>query len=125
MTARKAGEKFKAKVLATLKSELINNSKAKKPQKEQQVVQTYAKKLEKAAHAFKSTDKYEDLKKEIEIVQGLLPKMMAPELVLKEVESYFSTNPEANQGQAIKALKDQLGSQNGRYIVQYVQSKLE
>lgn len=125
LVARKARDKFKVKVLSTLKAELINNSKAKKPLQDMRAVSGYAKKLEKAAQAFAKTDRYEDLLNEIMVIKEFLPKPMAPERIKEKVKELFvdSIGP-YNKGEMIKTLKDSLGPENGKYIVQYVNEML-
>lgn len=118
LEARKSKDKFRSTALSMVKAELINNEKSKKPMKEMKIIQGYAKKLEKASHAFKKTDKYEDLKKEIEIIRELIPKTMSRAEAKESVKIYFKLYPSEKQpGSAIKFLKGVHGDHNGQVLV--------
>lgn len=118
LEARKGGDRFKSKALSMVKAELINNDKSKKPLKEMHVLLGYAKRLEKASHAFKKTDRYDDLVKEMKIVDELVPKGMPRDDAKLLVQEYFNSNPDAKQpGPAIKALKLIHGDHNGKVLV--------
>jgi len=126
LEARKGGDKFRSKTLSMVKAELINNGKSKKPMKEMQVVQSYAKKLQKASHAFKKTDRYDDLVKEIDIISELIPKPMSRVEAKKIVKLYFELYPEEKQpGFAIKFLKGVHGDHNGQVLVPEIMMHLK
>ena len=121
LDARKEGNKFKIKCLSLVKSELVKNTKAKKPIADMDIILGHLKQLKKSLPMFKDTTMEDDLKNEIEIVEGLTPKKMSDEAIENSVKEYFNLCSETvKPGIAIKNLKDSYGAHNGAVIVKYV-----
>ena len=122
---KKAGDKLKANALILVKAVLVKNQKNRKPVKEQAVVQAHRSNLEKSLKFYEGTDKYDELKREVEIVKALLPTELAPEDVEKAVLSYLTANPEHDMGQVMRYLKAQLGAHNARNVALCVKKHLK
>lgn len=126
----KAKDKFKTKCLTTLKAELLNNSKSKKPKKDDEVVLNYLKTLQKSAEPIKNNDiyknMYNNLMNEIEIVKEFTPNIMTDNEVKSIVNEYFriADKSKVSIGIAIKNLKDSYGVQNSAIIAKYVKKHI-
>lgn len=94
-TAMKAGEKDKIKYLRLMMAELKNAEKTGKDFDSVKVLQSYKKKLEKAATQYAQLEQYDCLLDEINLVSSYLPQ-------------------EASEGDIKKAIQEVLGSTDKR-----------
>ena len=132
ITAKKAGKKFEAMVLTTLKSELLKNEKEKKPRELEDVILSYSRKLKKGLEAFEAakadTDTLSQLQYEIGIISNYGPVLYADDFIKEGVENYFcvlGSLEGIKAGEAIKFLKEQLGKQNGAAIAKFVMAYIK
>lgn len=90
--ARKMGLKERVSTLNMIKSELVNNTKAKTPVSDDEVVLSYLKKLEKSAEMYVATDKLPQILGEILVVKEFAPVVLSSEDAEVIVESYKSVD---------------------------------
>jgi len=121
-TALKSKESLRANVLKLVKSELLNNEKAKKPISELKVVSGYHKKLKKSLEFFKG-DLATDLENEISIIEEFLPKEMSDGELIKFIDTCFQVHinyEDLTIGEIIGKIKKATGSSNGQLIASEV-----
>lgn len=129
---RKTGSTSEAKCLTLLKSELINNSKAKKQQDQLKVVQAFHKTLLKAAQTYEDSgaDTHaEQFRLEAGFVEQFLPKQMSNDEVVIFIETCFLVHlnyENLTMGQIIGKIKKAIGDKtsNGQLIAQEVKRNM-
>lgn len=122
---------YEKKALILLKSDLINNTKAKKPQSELKIAQAYHKSLLKTADVYAQNGAKaheEQFKKEAKYIEKLLPKQMSDDEVVKFIDTCFKVHDYEGlkMGEIIGKIKKGLGdsSSNGKLIAQEVKKHL-
>jgi uncharacterized protein YqeY len=121
--------KDEIKILNLLKAELINNSKAKKPQENLKIVQAFKKTLLKSAQTYAENnllEQVEELKLEAFYVSQFLPKELSEDEVVQHVTDLFHSGHFYNMqigviiGKIRGILKDK--TSNGKLIADTVKN---
>lgn len=130
-TAMKAKDKQRTSVLRMLLSEVkyaeVGQSEAKALDDNAilKVVSTYAKRLTKSLQDFEGTDKVDDIKQELKIIEEYLPKKASEEEVTGFVTDLLSKTDERNFGILMKQVLGHFGSAaDGKVVSQVLKSHL-
>ncbi|HSU65395.1 MAG TPA: GatB/YqeY domain-containing protein [Tepidisphaeraceae bacterium] len=115
-TAMKSGDKSRLSVIRMLISDVKNIDLAPKPITAEETVAAYLKKLRKTQEEFQKlgkTAEVEQLKYEIGVVEGYLPKKASAEETAKLVDEFLGKNSftEKQAGQATGAFMKAHGAQ--------------
>ena len=109
--------------LKLAKAELLNNQKTGDPKDEQEVLQSYRKKLVKSLDAYKERpDTLKKLENEIAIIDEFLPKAMTKEEIEALIQKHVGLK---DFGQVMKAVRAEItGSFDGKLVSQLIKDKL-
>jgi uncharacterized protein YqeY len=115
-TALKAGDKNRLSVIRMLLSDVKNIDLAPKPTTAEEAVASYTKKLRKTLEEFQKlgkTAEVEQLKFEVSVAEGYLPKKASPEDTEKLVDEFLAKQGfgEKQVGQAMGAFMKAHGGQ--------------
>lgn len=136
ITARKEKNQKKSQFLGYIRSELIKQAKELKHDKidDPEVLKILKKQEKKLKESLESTKKsgrediLKDLKIELEILSGYLPKPLSPEKVaniIDETISDLSASSMSDMGKVMKQVLEKIGTQaDPRQISKIVQEKL-
>lgn len=128
--ALRAGQKDRVSVLRMLLNELNLAEKSGQEYDEQQVLQSYAKKLKKSADEYEELDrpdKAEEVHAELEVVEEFLPEQMSREEITALVEQIVKENDYGPRdlGKVMKEIMGQYGSRvDGGLVNQIARDKL-
>ena len=108
-TLRKSGEKDKVMKLSYIKSLLQENSKAKKPKKEVDVLKAYRKQLLKSMEDYEGMEsKCREIYEEVQLVKTYIPVEMSEDEIRFIVQTAILKLDEVNMKTLMKEIMPQL-----------------
>lgn len=123
--SRKAKDTFRTKVLSSIKTELLYNSKSNKPVEDIATIKSYKKKLVKGLQAYPEGEQRSLLEKEIEIISEFLPKEASEETIRTVTKSVLEKTDEMNKGKLIGLiLKTLNGEVDGSLVAKIVSQEI-
>jgi len=130
---RKTSDPFRVKALIMFKADLIDNTKAKKPQNELKVALAHHKSILKTIQVYRDNNCHahaDQFTKDASYVAEFLPKQMSDEEVVSFIEQCFNVHIEyenLTMGEIIGKIKKAIGdnTSNGKLIAQEVKRNMK
>ena len=131
-TAMKAKDKLRTSVLRMVLSELKYastdgaNANAVDDATASKIVSTYHKRLEKSLSDYPEGDKTSQIRLEMAIVSGYLPKKAGESETLKVIEALLAESEDRNFGKLMKSVLSKLGdAADGKLVSSLLKKQLE
>lgn len=124
--AMKAKDKTRLNVLRYLKKLFIENDTSGKPQPENDIVISYAKKVKDSISMYPDgSAQQEEIKAEVKVLEEFLPKPLTEDEVSKLIQDIKANLDSPNMGAIMKELSPQIkGKFDGKLASQMVQAAL-